>query len=143
MIKTQSVVIDGDTYELTQLPAMRAMKLFARIGGVLGPALAQAAPAASAKGVLGMDIGLLGGAIESLAAKLTPEELEVITKDLLWSLRKNGKDCTGSFDVEMQGKIMTVFALLRFAFEVNYGDFTDALRRLRPNPPAVVPAPSP
>lgn len=101
MLKTDSIVIDGATYTVQQLPCMRGLKLFARVSGALGPSLAKGAAAAQGMklaGLLDVDVSQLGGAIEALAEKVTESEIEHITKELLYVLQKDGKDITKTFD---------------------------------------------
>ena len=131
MLKTESANIDGSTYEVTQLTPRRAMRLSVRIGKVLGPALAKASGAAKAGG--DTDISAFGDAVATLFDSLTPDELEFVSDELLYSLTRetDGKKLSASgakFDLVMAGEsVMTIYKILRFAFEVNYGNFTSAL----------------
>jgi hypothetical protein len=134
MLKTREKIIDGNTFAVTQLPAMRALRLFSRIGRSLGPALGQLA-AAAGKGAGSMkldefDMSTVGEAIAVLFDRLTPDELETLTKELLESARIDGRELMREFDIAMQGRVGTVFKLLMFSFEVNYGDFFGAARGL-------------
>lgn len=130
MLKTETTVIDGEEYTLSQLPAMRSLKLFSKLAGILGPALAKAGGLAGTDG--SADLGALAELVGMLAAKLPGEELEAITNDLLWNLRRGTLDVAPKkgFDLAFAGKATTVFKLLRWAFEVNYGDFFAAGRDL-------------
>jgi hypothetical protein len=131
MLKVEKREIDGSEYTVTQLDAWRAMRLLARVGAVIGPALSVAADAAATGDVMGMSADKAGSVIASLAAKLTPEELEAITRELLWNALRDDRPISGKqFGLEMAGQMATVFKLLFFAFEVNYGDFFDAARGL-------------
>lgn len=131
MIKTQSTNIGGVKYTVQQLPVTRALRLSAKLGGIIAPALAKASKSVSGmslESLGGLDVALFGDAIETFMTKMSPDELEFCTKELLYVLEKDGKDISRSFDTEFCGELMTVFKLLRFAFEVNFGDFFDAAR---------------
>lgn len=144
MIKTQTTTIGGVRYTVQQLPVTRALRLSAKLGGILAPALAKASKSVAGTNldnIAGLDISLLGDALETLMMKMTPDELEFCTKELLYVLEKDGKDISRSFDTEFCGELLTVFKLLRFAFEVNFGDFFDAARGWQAKLRAV-PAPS-
>lgn len=127
MTETKETVIDGAIYALTQLPAMRSMKLLPRLAAILAPALSQLGHIGSLQ-ELKDDPSLLAPAFAAATDKLTPSEFESIIRELLWSLRKDKSDVspTGHFDTEFAGKPALVFQLLGFAFSVNYTDFTKA-----------------
>lgn len=129
MLKSESRIIDGAEYTVQQMPAMMAVRMSARLSSIFAPALAKAAGAAQGKvsSLLEVDISSLAGALETLMARINEDELADITKKLLHVLRRDGIDITKSFDVAMAGQVMTIFKLLHFAFEVNYGDFSGAL----------------
>jgi hypothetical protein len=123
MLETRTKDLDGHTYEVTQLPAMRGMKLLTRIGRAIGPALAKLA---TSDGTL--DTGNAGAAMEALFSNLTEGELEHFIREMLLqggALKQDGRPLSlaGAFDLEMAGKPMTILKLLVFAFEANYGDF--------------------
>jgi hypothetical protein len=137
VLKTQERTIDGMRFTVGQLPAMRAMKLLNRITRIAAPAVARAAAALkSGQDLASMDLGSLGGAVESLFLKLPDDELEGITRELfstvLYHNEANGQAAPlmEVFDAVMMGRMPTVLKLLGFAFEVNYGNFFDALRGL-------------
>lgn len=96
---TQETVIGGHKYSVTQLPAMRALRLLPLVGKALsqGP--------------------------EKMFLCLTPDELEQLTRELLSTARLDGKELLPQFDFVMQGQTATVIALLAFAATVNFGDF--------------------
>jgi len=129
MLKVETREIDGATYTVTQLDAWRAMRLMARIGNIVGPALAKAAEAGD--DAEDMPLDKVAEVISALTAKLTPDELEGITKEMLHNVLKDDRNISGkNFGLEMAGQMTTVFKLLAFAFEVNYGDFFDAARAM-------------
>jgi hypothetical protein len=137
MLKTDTHIIEGATYTITQLPAMRGLRLFARVARVLGPALGKlgAAKAGGIKiGGVGVSEEAFGTAIETLFDKLSPDEFELVLSEFFWSLTRNGKKVApgAEFDLEMAGQLVTILKLLKFAFEVNYGNFTAAVVALMP-----------
>jgi hypothetical protein len=109
--------IDGHRYAVTQLPAMRALRLLNRLGRVAGPALATLVDGGAAAP------GALGLAAEGLFERLPDEELEAIVKELLASARADGKELLPQFDLHFQGCMSTLFRVLSFALEANYGGF--------------------
>ena len=129
MIATQEKTIDGLRFAVTQLPAMKAFRTLNRIGRALGPALAKGLGAL--KGKLGdASVEALGGAATELFARLSDDELEALTRELLTFCTVDGKPLMPQFDLVMQGRMGTLLKLLRFAFEVNYGDFFAGARGL-------------
>jgi hypothetical protein len=109
--------IDGRRYAVTQLPAMRALRLLNRLGRIAGPALVGLVEGASAPP------GALGLAAEGVFERLSDEELEALVKELLSSARVDGKELLPQFDLHFQGRMGTLFRVLSFALEANYGGF--------------------
>lgn len=143
MRETRELEIGGKTYRVTQLPAMRSLKLLNRLGRVLGPALGTLAGAAtSSSGLSGMDVGKLGEAAELLFDKLSEKELEDIVLQLTELVECS--DGEKSFvltkphiDTLFQGDVGGLLKLVAFALEVNYGSFLGELvGKLRPAPKA-------
>lgn len=130
MITAEEKMIDGARFVVTKLPAMRGFRTLNRLMRALGPALAAAAGAAG--GLMEMNLGQLGSAVELLFEKLSDDEQEHLTRELLYAASANGKPLFGAegcFDDEFAGKHDTLLKLIVFAIEVNYGSFTNALRR--------------
>lgn len=126
--------IDGFSFTVSQLPAMKGLLLLHRLTKAIGPALAKVAGAFTGGSVKlsDLDVAALAGAVESLFANLPASDFEAITKELLSTatievdgkrheLFKGGN--SGNFDLYLQGKMGTIFKLIAFAFEVNYGNF--------------------
>jgi len=133
LIKTEEKEIDGLRFSVTQLPGMRGLRMSVRLGKLLGPALARAAGAATG-GLASLDVSKLSGAVDALFEHLTEDEIESVTKALLESCLVTIEGKTGPlmpmFDTVMGGKVATVYKLLRFAFEVNFGNFFGGLAAL-------------
>jgi hypothetical protein len=54
---------------------------------------------------------------------VSEDELVEITKKLLGSATINGKPLMPQFEIVLAGQVGTIFLLLKFALEVNYGSF--------------------
>ncbi len=113
-IETKSKEIGGVTYTVTQLPGMKALRMQPRLARVIAPALAQAST----------DIG---AGVASLFERLTPDELEAITRELLYNATADEIPLfgvKGCFESHFAGRSEKLIALLRFAIEeVNFAGF--------------------
>jgi hypothetical protein len=135
MVTTQEKVIDGMHFAITQLPGMKGLRMSQRLGRILGPALAKGL---SGMGSVSLDrltesavnMETIGEAVAILFDRLSENELEAITRELFASATVDGKPLMAAFDLVMQGKTLTVYKALLFAFEVNFGSFFDELRGL-------------
>jgi len=136
MVETKTRSIDGLNFGVTQLPAMRGLRLFNRLGRVLAPAVARAA-ASQTDGEVQLEG--LAGALDLLFAKLSDDELEGITRELLWNATVEGRPLLQELDATLGGKVGTLLKLVGFAVEVNYGGFFAVLRGLVPT---LVPRPA-
>jgi hypothetical protein len=135
MKKIASIVLSNRTYYCEQLPAWEQFLLLPRITSAIGPALAKLA-GGNAKGLMDLDLSELGPALEKLFERLNPMEQEGIARALLKTVNFEGVDEEGKkvggslvaqFDTAMQGRMLDVFKLLKFVFEVNFGSFSAAL----------------
>lgn len=129
--------INGKRFTISQLPAMRALKLSTRLGKLFGPAMAKVAGAGPPKAFEDMNLEALSPAVAMLFENLTESEIESLTKELLGSalaqLDGNWVELFGkapTFDLVMGGDVLGIYRLLYAAIEVNYSDFFDALRGL-------------
>lgn len=124
MIVPHKRTIDGIDFEVSPLPAFRALELFPRITGFFAGAVSELGAVQRDKGEA------IAKAIAALA-KSNPAELVALTKVLLEGciITLDGKQALllPVFDVAMQGKLFTVMKLLGFAIEVNYRDFFSGL----------------
>lgn len=122
-ITTRELELGGKKFMLAQLPAMRALRLSARLGKMFGPALIGAIMAG----------GLNSDALPALATlfdRLSPEELEVLTRELLANAtvimtddngRQQNAPVMDVFDGLFQGRLQDVLQLLREALVLNFG----------------------
>lgn len=135
MLKSETKDIDGLTFEVTQLSGFKALKMFRKLGSALGPALGELAQGFGEKVDIDAPLEMrrmlpaLGAAIPKLFSNVSEADLESITRGLLETTLvlnpENGKtsQLLPQFDVLMQGKVGTVFKLLAFAIQVNFGSF--------------------
>lgn len=132
MTETHALDLDGFTYGVTQLPAMRATKLLARLGRLAGPALLQLVGDLRSGGLADADLSGLGETARQFFAGLTDAELESVIRELLGTVTVTtleGKTAPVMpvFDTHFQGRLDALFRLLWFALEANYGNFFVAL----------------
>lgn len=136
--KTEKRVIGGLEFTTTQLPAMKALALSARIGRAVGPALAEASGLSGS-----MEVARLAPAISALFAKLDGTEAQGLAREILasTSVVYEGKliqlGDNGMIDHVFTGSLGDLFAAIRFAVEVNFADFFAALTSVV-NAPALV-----
>lgn len=132
MQATQEKVIGGRTVAITQLPARRALKTLHRILKAIAPAAAQAVGAGATLGELkdiaGAKIGGLGNAVETLFDRLSEQEFDDLVAVLLSSATLDGRPLMPQLDLAFQGRVLELLQVVKFAIEVNYADFFDALR---------------
>lgn len=130
MIETKYKTIDDKAagkafnYSVTQLPAMRGLKMLARLTRTVGPALAKLAD------IEGGEIGVaaLGDAVGALCEKLTDAEIDGITRELLAGSTVDEQPLLSQFDNHFAGKPELALQVLAFAIEVNFGGFFDVAR---------------
>ena len=116
---------DGSVRKLTvqQLPAMKSVKLLARLGRVLGTGLGLLATGDESK---------VGEAIPAIFEKLNEAEAEHMIDALLFTgglIEVKGQQLPikDVFNIEFSGQMAAVIRALVFALKVNYGDFSAAL----------------
>lgn len=130
MIEPKTKEIDGISFTVRQLPAMKSLRMLNRLTRTIGPALT----ALGATGGLSLDS--VGEALAKLGDKLSDAEAESIARELLSDATfqpadgSPGGELLPRIDLALQGKPETLLKLLAFALEANYGNFFDALRGL-------------
>jgi len=136
MIESFERTIDGVTVRVTQLPAMKALRLYPRLAKVLGSALREL----KLDGKLGdINVEQVGKMLESIGGTLTPDELESLIQALLGEASVTYTDesgnRTGEFskvaNVAFAGRTMTLMKSALFALEVNFADFWRSLPALQ------------
>jgi hypothetical protein len=130
MVRSEEITIGESRFVVTQLPAMRALKLFNRLCKALGPSFATAAGAAG-KDFAATDASKLGKAVEMLFENLTPEEMESIFRDLFETVNVVGPSGQAPlmkvFDAVFTGQLEALVPLTKLAVEINYGGFLAGL----------------
>ena len=134
MKAAKTVTLGDRSFEVRPLPATRALKLFYRLGRVLGPSLAamSGTAGAAATGISGMPAEAFGRAISILCEKLDDTEVDTISNAFLTScaVTENGRRSeldTAMINTMFAGNLLDMHKLLAAALEVNYGDFLGAL----------------
>ena len=142
----EEIQLGEHTYTVQQLPARPALKLFNKLARVATPALGKLMSGGATK-ISELDTANLGAALEALFERLTPEQQDQMTEELLQAALVDGAPLWPQFNVHFQGRIAEVFQLLRFALKVNFGDFFKGLLAaagsLSPKKPAEKPSTSP
>ena len=94
-----------------------------------------------------LDTQSLGAALEALFERLTPEQQDQMTEELLQGALVDGVPLWPQFNVHFQGRVREAFQLLHFSLKVNFGDFFKGLLAaagsLSPKKPAEKPSTSP
>lgn len=131
MLKTDRREIDGVTFEVTQLGFAQGRRLFLKVSRLLGPALA-----GLAKGPVN-DLAL-ASAVQSALATISDEDLEDISETLGTVTRFSTDGIKNPFlnranrETLFAGAIFSRFVpWIVFALEVQFADFSDALKGLR------------
>lgn len=129
MIDTQTRTINGVEYQVTQFPALYAMRMAARLTKLVGPGLAGALGGKqSLASVMDADIDF-GAAISAIVGSIDDTGTPDLIRDLLSSTRRDGKDLSSEsvFNTEFAGNLSELIPALSFVLEVNFGDFQGAL----------------
>jgi hypothetical protein len=114
-------------YEVTPLPAGKALQVLRRLGKSVGPAIAKIGEM-DAKS---LDLGKLGEALEELLTTLSDDDVAFINKTFASAttiVKGDARPELGSqFDLHFQGALGEWFEWLKFSLEVNYGPLVSAL----------------
>jgi len=139
--------IDGLTFTVQQLPAMRSLKLLHRLGKTVGPAMLKALSGApdKAPAKLGsMNVADMADGVALLFDRLSADDAESIVRELFETatVTENGNtfQLMPVFDNVLAGRTATLFKAVKFALEVNYQDFLPALLASAQAPLAVPPS---
>lgn len=131
MLKTQTKEVDGFSVTSTQLDVWRALRLFTRLGKIVSPALAQAKDVS-----VFSDIRQLAPAFAELFSQVDGDVAEDLARTMLEStlVVVDGKQIPlNSREMIMMafnGRLETLLAVMKFSFEVNFGDFWQGVARL-------------
>lgn len=139
--KTETTEIDGLKFTVTQLPGRKAAEMSVRLLTMLAPAVAKAGAGlgsvdwsrgASASVDMGRVFADMGLAAETLFARLTPDEIQRVSKELyaFAKVEENGQELPMTdavIDEVFAGRAGALFRFLIFALKVNFADFGPAL----------------
>ncbi len=131
MLKTQTKEIDGFQVTSTQLDVWRALRLFTRLGKIVSPALAKAKDV-----TMFSDVRQLAPAFGELFSQVDGDVAEDLARAMLEStvIVVDGKqiplNSREMFMTAFNGRLETLLAVMRFSFEVNFGDFWQGVARL-------------
>lgn len=131
-LKTEQKIIgEGENaieIRTTQLPAMRAQALMARLVRLVSPGLSRITMDTE------LDMNSIMPALAGLFGSLDEAEVASLTRAILASSAAvlDGKivplDRDDTINAAFAGKFTSMFGALRFALEVNYQDFFDGAR---------------
>lgn len=130
MLKTERETIDGIDFTTTQLPAMKAFKLLARLTKVAGPVMAALSSLEDS-----MEIAELAPVLANALSALEADELSDLAVEVLKGTSAIVSDMNGSrkldlmvqenIDLVFSGRLLTMMKVLIHAIKVNYHDFLE------------------
>lgn len=139
MIQTRAQTIDGHVFEVTQLPAKRAVRLTVRLAKMAGPVLmpllklalgaqtkdgSKPGAAGAMATLLSMDTDSLGPAVSGFFERCTEQDLDFLQAELLSSATIDGAPLWPQYDMALGGELLTIFKLLWFAMQVQFQNFS-------------------
>lgn len=124
-ILTVSKTINGERYEITQLPAIRALHLQADLMRIFAPAMAYFVFSQNSLASLSSFNGdSAAKAVQNITSMLPAEEYENLVIKMLQGVRKGGLELTrDTINMEFAGDIGSLWSVLWAVLEVNFGDF--------------------
>ena len=121
MIQNKEIVINGNTYTVTQMPARRALKVQAKLMKLLGGAFSHTITAKDKQDMIKQFPKIISLLVEQIDEKTFDSFVMELVE---YYVRKNGKEITDkNFDLEFAGSLNELFLLLQFILEVNFSDF--------------------
>lgn len=115
MRKEKETIINGTSFKVTQLGFAEGMELLTTLGKIIGPALSDPQKTAHPAAILGDIISRISFAeMSSITGKLAKSTL-VEREPGRWPVLEPEVDLAGNYDLTLRW--------LKFALEVNYGDF--------------------
>lgn len=124
-VEGKTKTIDGVEYTVYHMPAKRAAKLLAKLGGVAVPALGVAGAIKKGAGSL-LDAEIDGALFSKLAGEAFDRLDEALLDDLLGSFAEvtvvtSGK-LSDSFDLHFRGRMAALVEWLSFCLQNEYGE---------------------
>jgi hypothetical protein len=115
MRKEKEAIINGIKFKVTQLGFADGMELLTTLGRIIGPALSDASKTQNAAAMIGDILGRLSFVeITNITDKLA-RTTRIEREPSRWPLLEPEVDLAGNYDLTLQW--------LKFALEVNFGDF--------------------
>lgn len=140
--KTVEVTLRGRTFKVSSMPCSRQYRLLPKVTEVVSAVIGKAAPlfdgltANADMAVLLKALPSIGELGMALAAKLPPDELDALVRELLSNALVKPLDGSPEqlllpiMDEELSGETKALFELLWIAVKLNYSDFGDGLAAL-------------
>lgn len=121
MISVKTKTIDGAKYDVTQMTARQALKMQAKLIKILGPCIAEFISAIGK-----MEDAGISRAIMALAANVDENTFDKLVFELMLGIRKDGVELSeANINLEFAGSLNTLYKVLAFVLEANYGDFLE------------------
>lgn len=115
MRKEKEAIISGTKFKVMQLGFADGMELLTNLGRIVGPALSDPQNTANSAAMIGDIIGRLSyGELASITDKLA-KSTRIEREPGKWPVLEPELDLAGNYDLTLRW--------LKFALEVNYGDF--------------------
>lgn len=129
--KQKEEVIDGLKVHVTQLPAIRGLKLQLKIGKLIIPLISKLDDGSkktnNEKSILdtNIDMNVLGKALEGLATKLSEDVFLSLVYQILEGTTVDNHlvDSEDKFNLVFEGKLLAMYKCLKLVLEVEFGDF--------------------
>lgn len=139
MLQPKEKDIDGLTFTVSPLPAMRSVKLMHKLAKAIGPALLKSLSGAGGTGPLlekSINLSEAADGIQILFDRFSADDLESLCKELFETSTVRDEQGTFPvmrvFDRVFATRMGTLIKALKFALEVNYQDFFGDLLALVP-----------
>lgn len=135
MIESKKKEIDGNTWMVSLFSATKGAKILAKIMRLLGGPFGKAIGGLS--GGVGLldakiDFSIFGDAIGDLANRLDEDEVVDLIKQLMSSVRCDGKEVAPQFDLIFMGRYATMLKVAAYVIQENYKlPFFDYLDNLK------------
>ncbi len=130
MKEPQTKKIDDFNVIVSAWPARKAWRYQVLFGKIIGPSLKELGAALGSKtqdkSIMDSDLSYekIGEAIANLFNNLSEDESEDLLLKCMSSVRVNNEEITPeTFDVIFAGNLSTVYKIVGFVLEVNYGSF--------------------
>lgn len=128
-----NLILSGKNYTVQPLPAKRGLRLFVRVGRLLGPAYGQLGGIqanALSTGNPNVSAEQLERLFTAAFQNLDQPGLEDTVEELMATVSEDGVALTTRWTAVFAGRLKDLYTVLRFAVEAHFGDFltgSDAL----------------